>query len=108
MTTASLTRCTETTISKVEREFPFTDTKGRQFGARAQIVRRDFVAVPDGIYSRQPCTVYEMRPHALRAGVSYGAWQRGKEFATEAEALAAVEPYFRAAEKRASKNKARA
>ena len=96
-------------ISTDIRDFDAIDTKGRRFGARARICleRRD--AKVDGhSLSTWLGQMYRLSVQAMRGGISYGGGYNETYHATLADAQAAAEKYFIAAEKRALKNKARA
>lgn len=98
---------------RVDRQFGFRDTKGREFGAMVRIgtqtrTPRSPATSGYGSLSDWLGTKIEVRPHATRGGQLYGAGQSSQFFDTMEQAEAYVARYFRDAEKRASKNKARA
>jgi hypothetical protein len=99
-------------LATQDREFAAVDTKGRTFGARVLTLTATYVARTDGMnwgYNIAPGTIrYEARPHALRDGQMFGASQGTRSFETVAERDAWIARYFKDAEKRALKNKARA
>jgi hypothetical protein len=99
----------ETRVDTLTREFAATDTKGRRFGARVMIGTETRTVTPGCCRLTQwDGMKVTARPHALRGGVSYGALQTTHYFETVEEAHAWADRYFRDAEKRALKNKARA
>lgn len=100
---------TEERIDTLRRDFDAKDKQGRQFGARVIITRETRVAKA-GSYTLTKWlgSKIGVRPHALRDGRGYGASQRTHYVDTVEQAQAWADRYFRDAEKRALKNKARA
>lgn len=96
-------------LETLTREFDAVDTKGRRFGARVVIgtetrtvdATKNSLTTWDGLK-------FTACPHAMRAGVGYGASQSTHRFDTIEEARQWADGYFARAEKSALKNKARA
>lgn len=91
----------------VRRNFGVTDHKGRMIGGLAYVFDATFKAVGEDArswYCIPPGLHYGFEPHATRDGRPYGASQRAQYFTTATERDAAVETYFRNAEKRNTKN----
>lgn len=89
----------------VRRNFGVKDRLGREIGGIAYRFRETFTEVPEGqTYHHRgyaPGQYFAFNPHASRNGREYGALQKTQYF-TDAESRdAAVELYFRNAEKRA-------
>ena len=96
-------------VETLTREFDAVDTKGRRFGARVYINRETRVAKAGSSWlTKWLGTKVSACPQALRDGEKYGALQSTHYFDTEEEAYRWADRYFRDAEKRALKNKARA
>ena len=108
--------------ARIDRRFGAFDTKGREFGAMvrpftcefehytAELLDNEYNHRRDGTRTqREPGRRYfGFSQHATRGGECYGALQRDKIFASEAERDAAITKYFATAERGALKNKARA
>jgi hypothetical protein len=97
---------TEEVLRTEIRHFGVRDAKGREIGGRVQLIEKTLVPTTDRSNNRITKKAGRwlwVRPHALRDGIAYGAYQHGKRYASMEAAEAAIEKYFRDAERRAQK-----
>lgn len=95
-----------TAINTESRSFCHTDRFGRVIGGLAYTWEADFVPQTEGAFgyvSIEPGHYFVFAPTATRDGRRYGASQRDQRYTTREERDAAVEAYFKAAERRAAK-----
>lgn len=114
-TTGLRFRCdwdTQKALPPVRRRFGYTDKKGREFGAIGYTGTIEVEAVPEGSIGYYPKLKraglhHYFSPSAARDGKLYGATQPFQFFDTPEERDAAMERYFKGAERRAANHKHR-